>query len=90
MNLIYFSTRLGRIYDSQSAYNYLWEYSQSAYICLWEYSQSAYIGLWEYSLTKKKKNFDTGQMDRQTDGRTDGQTDRVASIGASTKDLIKV
>ena len=35
-----------------------------------------------------------GQMDRrtdrQTDRQTDGQTDRVASIGASTKDIIKV
>ena len=77
MNQIYFSTRLGRIYASQSAYNYLWEHSQSAYICLWEYSQSAYIGLDVW-------------MDRWTDGQTDGQTDRVASIGASTKDIIKV
>ena len=56
-------------YDSQSAYNYLWEHSQSAYICLWEYSQSAYIGLWEYSLKKKKKNFDTRWMDGQMDGQ---------------------
>ena len=30
-----------------------------------------------------------GRMDGWTDGRTDGRTDRVASIGASTKDLIR-